>query len=280
MVRTKHVDESAGITNDDWFTIGGGDGFFAQPDPNDSNIVYAESQDGNLLRRNIQTGESKSIRPREEDGEKPYRFQWNSPILISSFDSNTIYYPGNFVFKSTNRGDVWKKISPDLTTGVDRNTLQIMGKVPDKNTRSRHDGVQNFPTITTIAESPLDRNVLWAGTDDGNLQVTRDGQTWKNVAEKVPGVPKGTYVSRVIASRAAAGTAYVTFDGHRNGDFKVYVFSTNDFGETWKDISSNLPQNNGIANVIREHPRNPNLLFVGTEFGLLLRTIKVTRGRR
>lgn len=257
-----------GITNDDWFTIGGGDGFFAQPDPNDSNIVYAESQDGNLLRRNIQTGESKSIRPREEDGEKPYRFQWNSPILISSFDSNTIYYPGNFVFKSTNRGDVWKKISPDLTTGVDRNTLQIMGKVPDKNTRSRHDGVQNFPTITTIAESPLDRNVLWAGTDDGNLQVTRDGQTWKNVAEKVPGVPKGTYVSRVITSRAAAGTAYVTFDGHRNGDFKVYVFSTNDFGETWKDISSNLPQNNGIANVIREHPRNPNLLFVGTEFGL------------
>ncbi len=257
-----------GITNDDWFTIGGGDGFYAEPDPNDPNIVYAESQDGNVLRRNLVTGESKSIRPREADGEAFYRFQWNSPILISSFDSNTIYYPGNFVFKSTNRGDVWKKISPDLTTGVDRNKLEIMGKVPDKNTRSRHDGVQNYPTITTIAESPVDKNVLWAGTDDGNLQVTRDGQTWKNVIDKVAGVPKGTYVSRIVASRAAAGTAYVTFDGHRNADFKVYIYSTNDFGETWKNITANMPQNTGIANVIREHPRNPSLLFVGTEFGL------------
>ena len=257
-----------GITNSDWFTIGGGDGFFAQPDPNDPNLVYAESQDGNLLRRNLITGESKSIRPREEEGEKRYRFQWNSPILISSFDSNTIYYPGNFLFKSTNRGDTWTKVSPDLTTGVDRNTLEIMGKVPDKNTRSRHDGVQNFPTITTIAESPLNRNILWAGTDDGNLQVTRDGQSWTNVVDKVPGLPKGTYVSRVMASRANEGTAYVTFDGHRNGDFKVYVYSTDNFGETWKNITSNLPQKNGVANVIREHPRNPNLLFVGTEFGI------------
>lgn len=257
-----------GITNDEWFTIGGGDGFFAQPHPTDLNIVFAESQDGNLLRRNLITGESKSIRPREEEGEKRYRFQWNSPILISSFDSNTIYYPGNFVFKSTNRGDTWTKISPDLTTGIDRNTLQIMGKIPDKNTRSRHDGVQNFPTITTIAESPLNRNLLWAGTDDGNLQVTRDGQTWTNVVDRVPGLPKGTYVSRVIASRAVEGRAYATFDGHRNGDFRVYVYATDDFGETWRSITSNLPQSNGVVNVIREHPRNPNLLFVGTEFGI------------
>jgi photosystem II stability/assembly factor-like uncharacterized protein len=257
-----------GITNDDWYTIGGGDGFFAQPDPNDSNIVYAESQDGNLLRRNIKTGESKGIRPREEEGEAKYRFQWNSPIVISAFNSNTIYYPGNFVFKSTNRGDSWVKVSPELTTNVDRNKLPIMGKVPDKNTRSRHDGVQQYPTISTISESPLNQNVLWAGTDDGNLQVTRDGQTWKNVVEKVPGVPKGTYVSRVIASKHNEGTAYVTFDGHRMGDFKVYVFATNDFGETWTSIASNLPQNNGIANVIREHPRNGNLLFVGTEYGM------------
>ncbi|MGH9947156.1 MAG: WD40/YVTN/BNR-like repeat-containing protein, partial [Pyrinomonadaceae bacterium] len=257
-----------GITNDEWFTIGGGDGFFAQPDPNDTNIVYAESQDGNMLRRNVLTGESKSIRPREEEGEKDYRFQWNTPILISVFDSKTIYYPGNFVFKSSNRGDSWVKASPDLTTGVDRNTLPIMGKVPDKNTRSRHDGVQNYPTITSIAESPINKNVLWAGTDDGNLQVTRDGQTWKNVVDKVPNLPKGTYVSRVIASRTGEGTAYVTFDGHRNGDFKVYVFATGDFGENWKSIVSNLPQNSGVVNVIREHPRNPNLLFVGTEFGI------------
>jgi photosystem II stability/assembly factor-like uncharacterized protein len=257
-----------GITNDDWFTIGGGDGFYAQPDPNDPNTIYAESQDGNLLRRNTLTGESKSIRPREAEGEKRYRFQWNSPIVISAFNSNTIYYAGNFVFKSTNRGDAWTKISPDLTTNVDRNTLPIMGKVPDRNTRSRHDGVQQYPTITTISESPVNQNVLWAGTDDGNLQVTKDGgANWKNVVDKVPGVPKGTYVSRVVASRQNDATAYATFDGHRMGDFKVYVYMTTDYGESWKNITSNLPQNNGIANVIREHPRNPNLLFVGTEYG-------------
>ncbi|MEO7660541.1 MAG: hypothetical protein ABIV48_13080, partial [Pyrinomonadaceae bacterium] len=259
-----------GISNDDWYTVGGGDGFFAQPDPNDPDIVYGESQDGNLFRRNIKTGESKSIRPREDEGEAKFRFQWNSPIVISTYDSNTIYYGGNFLFKSTTRGDGWTKISPELTTSADRNTMLVMGKVPDKNTRSRHDGVQQFPAISTISESPVNRNVIWAGTDDGNVQVTRDGQTWKNVVDKIPGVPKGTYVSRVIASRANEGTAYVTFDGHRMGDFKVYVFATSNFGESWRSIASNLPQNNGVVNVIREHPRNPNLLFVGTEFGMFM----------
>ncbi len=262
-----------GISNSDWYTVGGGDGFFAQPDPNDPDIVYGESQDGNLFRRNVKTGENKSIRPREEEGEKNYRFQWNSPVLISSYDPNTIYYGGNFMFKSTNRGDSWTKIGGvDLTTNVDRNAMQIMGKAPDKNSRSRHDGVQQYPAITTISESPVNKNVLWAGTDDGNLQVTRDSQTWKNVVDKVPGLPKGTYVSRVVASRENEATAYVTFDGHRMGDFKVYVYMTSDYGETWRSIASNLPQNNGIVSVIREHPRNTNLLFVGTEFGLFAST--------
>ncbi len=257
-----------GITNDDWYTIGGGDGFYAQPDPNDPDIVFGESQDGNLYRRNVRTGENKSIRPREEEGEKRYRFHWNSPIVISTHDKTTIYYGGNFLFRSPDRGDSWVKVgNVDLTTNVDRNTLPIMGKVPDRNTRSRHDGVQQYPAITTVSESPINKNVLWVGTDDGNVQVTRDGQTWKNVVDKVPGVPKGTYVSRVVASRASEGSAYVTFDGHRMGDFKVYVYMTNDFGESWRSIASNLPQNNGIANVIREHPRNSNLLFVGTEYG-------------
>ena len=258
-----------GITNDDWYTIGGGDGFFAQPDPSDTSIVYTESQDGNTLRRNVVTGESKSIRPREADGEPNYRFQWNTPIVISAFDPKTIYIGGNFLFKSPNRGDSWTKVgTADLTTGVDRNKLEIMGKAPDKNTRSRHDGVQQYPTITTVSESPLNRNVLWVGTDDGNLQVTRDSAAWKNVFEKVPGVPKGTYVSRVVASRSCEGCAFATFDGHRMGDFKVYAFMTSDFGETWKSISGGLPENRGTISVIREHPRNTNVLFVGTEFGL------------
>ncbi len=259
---------TSGMTNEDWFRVAGGDGFYAQVDPNDAATVYAESQDGNVLRRNLRTNEARVIRPEPKEGEPRYRFQWNSPIAVSAHDTNTIYYGGNFLFKSTDRGDTWTKLGGDLTTGVDRDKLPILGKVPDKNTLSRHDGVQQYPTITTISESPLTTAVLWVGTDDGNLQVTRDtGKTWKNVAGRVPGVPKGTYVSRVVASRYAEGAAYVTFDGHRGNDFNVYVFMTSDYGETWKLISAGLPANNGTAHVVREHSRNPNLLFVGNEYG-------------
>jgi len=257
-----------GISNDEWVNVGGGDGYYVQIDPTDHNILYSESQDGNINRRNLGTSEFVSIRPREREGEARYRFQWNSPIVISKHNPKTIYYGGNFLFKSTDRGDTWTKASPDLTNNEDRNTKEIMGKVPDANTMSRHDGVQQWPCITTVSESPLNAGVLWAGTDDGNLQVTRDGgANWKNVAEKVPGVPRGTYVSRVVASNHAEGTAYVTFDGHRMNDFGVYVFMTTDYGETWKSIAANLPTNQGVVNVIREHHRNPDLLFVGTEFG-------------
>jgi hypothetical protein len=257
-----------GITNEDWFRVAGGDGFYVQVDPNDAATVYAESQDGNLLRRDLRSNEARVIRPEPKESEPRYRFQWNSPVVISAHDSKTLYYGGNFFFKSTDRGDTWTRLSGDLTTGVDRSKLPILGKVPDENTLSRHDGVQAYPTITTLSESPLTSAVLWVGTDDGNLQVTRDAsQTWRNVAERVPGVPKGTYVSRVVASRYAEGTAYVTFDGHRSNDFNVYVFMTADYGETWKPITHVLPANNGTAHVIREHPRNPNLLFVGTEYG-------------
>jgi photosystem II stability/assembly factor-like uncharacterized protein len=257
-----------GITNEGWFRVAGGDGFYVQVDPADAATVYAEAQDGNVLRRDLRTDEARVIRPEPKEGEPRYRFQWNSPIAISAHNHNTIYYGGNFLFKSTDRGDTWTKLGGDLTTGVDRAKLSILGRVPDKDTLSRHDGVQEYPCITTISESPLTTAVLWVGTDDGNLQVTRDGgQTWKNVAEKVPGVPKGTYVSRVVASRYAEGTAYVTFDGHRSNDFNVYVFITADYGETWKAISGGLSAKDGTAHVIREHPRNSNLLFLGTEFG-------------
>src|SRR5207302_2025560 len=205
-----------GITNEDWYRVDGGDGFYAQVDPAEPTTVYAESQDGNVVRRDLRTNESRNIRPMEKEGEPRYRFQWNSPIVISAHDPRTIYYGGNFLFKSTDRGDTWTKLGGDLTTGVERDKLPIMGKAPDKDTLSRHDGVQQYPCITTVSESPLTSPVLWVGTDDGNLQVTRDaGKTWKNVAERVPGVPKGTYVSRVAASRYAEGTAYVAFDGHR-----------------------------------------------------------------
>jgi photosystem II stability/assembly factor-like uncharacterized protein len=255
-----------GIANSDWFTVGGGDGFYAQIDPTDPNTVYAESQDGNLLRRNLKTHESRSIRPPANEGER-LRFEWNSPLVVSSYDNKTIYYGGNYLFKSTDRGDSWTRLGNDLTTNQERDKLPIMGRVPDKHTMSRHDGVEDWPAITTISESSLNRDLLYVGTDDGNLQVTRDGgKTWKNVSPK-----KGIYVTRVVASRFNEGTAYATLDGHRSNDFAVYVFMTSDYGDTWKPIRTGLADDvAGTVHVIREHFRNPKLLFLGTERGLFL----------
>jgi len=258
-----------GIANEDWQVIHGGDGFYAAIDNVEPWIVYTESQDGSISRRDLRTGQQRFIRPEAKATEPHYRFQWNSPVAISAHDHNTVYYGGNYLFKSTNRGDTWERLGGDLTTGIDRNKLQIFSKTPDKNTLSRHDGVQEYPTITTLSESPLTPNVLWVGTDDGNVQVTRDaGKTWKNVAKKVPGVPSGTYVSRVVASKTAEGAAFVTFDGHRGDDYGIYIFSTTDYGENWKAIHNGIPDSAGSVHVIREHPRNTNLLFVGAEFGL------------
>jgi photosystem II stability/assembly factor-like uncharacterized protein len=258
-----------GISNEDWELMPGGDGFYAQIDNVEPWIVYTESQDGFLSRRDFRTKQQKLIKPEAKAGEPHYRFQWNSPVAISAGDHKTIYYGGNYLFKSGDRGDSWTRISGDLTTGVDRNKLAILGKTPDKKTLSRHDGVQDYPTITTLSESPLSANVLWVGTDDGNVQVTRDGgKSWKNVAARVPGVPKGTYVSRVMASKYAEGAALLAFDGHRNDDYKIYIFLTTDYGENWKAIHNGIPESAGSVHVVREHPRNQNLLFAGTEFGL------------
>ncbi|HLY20489.1 MAG TPA: hypothetical protein VKR61_24850 [Bryobacteraceae bacterium] len=261
-----------GISNDEWITVGGGDGFYSQVDPTDANIVYAESQDGNLLRRDLRTGESRSIRPLEENDQAPrYRFQWNSPVLISAHDPKTLYYGGNHLFKTTDRGDSWERLGPDLTTGVDRDKQPILGKVPDKDMLSRHDGVQQFPCITTLSESPLRAGLIWVGTDDGNVQVTRDGgKTWNNVVGKIPGVRKGAYVSRVVASPLDEGIAYVAFDNHRSDDYSVYLYMTTNYGDAWTRITNGIPEEAGPVHVIREDPKNRNLLFAGTEFGLFL----------
>ena len=259
-----------GIRNDDWYTVQGGDGFYAQIDPEEPHLVYAESQDGNLVRRDLRTHESRAIRPREEsDTQSRYRFQWNSPVVISKHDRKTLYYGGNHVFKSTDQGDTWRRISPDLTTNVDRKTLDIMGrKMDDRTVLSRNDGVANFPTITTLAESTVRAGILWTGSDDGLVHVSQDGETFSNVTANIPNLPKGTYVSRLTPSAHAAGTAYAAFDGHRTSDFGIYLYKTTDFGKTWKLITKGIPQAGGVLNVVREHPRNPNLLFAGGEHGL------------
>ena len=264
--------EQRGIGNDEWITVSGGDGFHARIDPTDPNTVYSESQDGNLSRRDLRTSQSRSIRPEEENDKAPrYRFQWNSPLIISPHDPKTIYYGGNYLFKSTDRGDSWERLGPDLTTGVDRNTLPILGKPIDATTLSRHDGVQAWPCITAIAESPVKAGVLWAGTDDGNVQISRDGgKTWNNVFNHIPGVQKGAYVSRIEPSYKEEATAYLTFDNHRSADYSIYIYMTKNYGDSWTRITNGISQEAGTVHVIREDPANTNLLFAGTEFGLFV----------
>ena len=257
-----------GITNNDWMEVGGSDGYFTLIDPSDPNIVYAETPDGNPLRRDLRTHESRSIRPPDPEGLPHNRFQWDTPIVISAHDPKVLYYASQYLYRSPDRGDSWTRISPDLTTGAAQNSLPTMGRLPDAKMLSRQYGVWNWPCVTAIGESPLDAKVLWVGTDDGCLQLTRDGgKTWQNVFSRLPGAPKMAYMSRVVASRHAEGTAYVTIDNHRLNDFEAYIFTTTDFGQTFKPISAGIRRDTGTVHVLREHHRNPDLLFAGTETG-------------
>jgi photosystem II stability/assembly factor-like uncharacterized protein len=227
-----------GPVSADWMVLGGGDGFQAAVDPNDTDLFYTESQDGSIDRQNVRTGESGSIRPRRETGKK-YRFNWNTPFAVSSHNPGIFYSVGNYVFKSIKRGDDLRTISPEITrTGNG--------------------------TGTAFSESPRNPDVLWVGTDDGYLWVTRDGGLhWTNVAAKV-GLKGPRWVASVEASRFAEGRAYVAFDGHRSDDDAPYLYVTEDLGETWKPIVAGLPQ--GSTRCLREDIKNPDLLYVGTEF--------------
>jgi hypothetical protein len=254
-----------GITNSDWYVTAGGDGFYSAVDPTDPSVVYAESQEGNIVRYDVKTGERKSIQPQPRFGEQNLRFNWSAPILISPHDHNTVYFAANYLFRSPNRGDSWEQLGGDLTRHLDRDKLPIMGKLWTKDAVAWHAGTTDFGNISTIDESPIRKGLLYVGTDDGLIQASRDGgATWTKI-EKFPGVPEMTYVSRVVASKRDEGTVYATFDGHRNNDFKPYVLKSTDFGKTWTSISSNLPTSS--VQVIREHPRTPSLLFVGNEIG-------------
>jgi photosystem II stability/assembly factor-like uncharacterized protein len=256
-----------GITNADWIRTTGGDGFYAQIDPVDPNTVYGESQGGDIVRFDVRTGEQKTIKPIPDFGAKPYRWNWSSPMLISPYDHNTIYFGANYLFKSANRGDAWTRLGPDLTRQLNRDSLPVMGKIWPRDAIARHQGTAEYGNISTIDESPLKQGLLYVGTDDGVISVSRDGGATWNKATKFPGVPDQTYVSRVVASRFNEGTVYATLDNHRNNDFKPYVLRSTDYGVNWKSIAGNLPAN-GSVQVIREDPVAPSLLFVGTEFGV------------
>jgi photosystem II stability/assembly factor-like uncharacterized protein len=255
-----------GIANRDAFNIGSGDGFYARIDPSDSHVVIIESQEGRANRVDLGTLERQAIQP-SLPRPATLRWNWNTPIVMSSADPKAIYIGANVLFRSADRGVTWKAVSPDLTANVDRSTLQMMGAVVGESALSRHDGQTSYSTLTTIAESPLDSKVLYTGSDDGQLQVTRDGgQTWTNVTARVTGVPPRTYVSSVLASRHAAGRVYATFDGHFTDDDQAYVYVSDDFGQTWRSLAADLPQTS--IHKLREHPRNARLLFLGHERGI------------
>ncbi len=255
-----------GPSNADWFRMHGGDGFYAVPDPWDYNLVYAEMQGGGVVRYDQRTGQAKNIKPVPKDKET-HRFNWSAPILPSRHDPKTVYMAANYLFRSPDRGDSWVTISPDLTRGIDRNKLPMRGAVPDSTALGRNEGTAEFSNISTVDESPIRAGLIVVGTDDGLIQVTRDGgKTWVKT-DHFPGVPDTTFVSRVVFSKASEATIYATMDGHRSNDFKPYVLKSVDFGKTWTSIASDLPDG-GSVQVIREHPRQPNLLFVGTEFGV------------
>ena len=256
-----------GPTNADWARMAGGDGFYAVPDPLDHNLVYAEMQQGGVVRYDARTGQAKNIRPTPSKPGERYRFNWSAPILPSKHDAKTLYMAANYLFKSTDRGDSWVHISPDLTRNIDRNKLPLRGALPDSTALGRNEGTAEFGNVTVIDESPFRAGLLAVGTDDGLIHVTRDGgKTWTK-SDKFPNVPETTYVSRVVWSKANEGTIYATLDGHRSNDFKPYVLKSADYGVTWTSITGDLPDG-GSVQVIREHPHQPNLLFVGTEFGV------------
>jgi photosystem II stability/assembly factor-like uncharacterized protein len=258
-------ESSGGVQNKDWRSVGIGDGFYVFPHPTDKNVLYSQYQGGRLLRFHKKTGEIKSIMPQPAAGDPKLRFNWNAAAALSPSNPDTFYIGGQFLFRSRDRGESWEKISPDLTTNdPEKQKQQESGGLTIDNSSA-----ENHCTIYAIAESPKDSNVIWVGTDDGSLQLTRDGgKTWKNLIANVQGVPKFTQISSIEASRHSPGTAYVTFDGHMLGDSKTYLFKTSDFGVTWTSIvTADLK---GYAHIVREDTVKPDLLFGGTEFGLFL----------
>ena len=270
-----------GIRHQDWYETVYGDGFFTIVDPTDSTIVYSESQGGNMNRYDLVTGEKIPMRPitgprADGDTAKTYRYNWNSALQLSPHDPATVYLGANYLMRSRDRGMSWEEVGGvDLTKQLDRKELEIMGVPGSEPAMSIHDGTSNYGNITAFAESPLARGLLYVGTDDGNVQVSRDdGATWTNVADRIDGLPERTYVSRLEPSAHAEGRVYATFDGHRNGDYAAYVYVSEDYGDSWRRITEGLPDGWSV-NVITEHHRAPNLLFVGNEVGVF---VSVDRG--
>lgn len=257
---------TAGIVNADWFVTNGGDGFRSQVDPEDANTIYAESQNGGLVRFDKRNGENTEIAPIEGKAIESQRYNWDSPFIISPHAHTRLYFAGHKLYRTDNRGDDWKAISGDLTRGLDRNLLPVMGKVQSPDAVGKNQSTALYGNASAISESPKKEGLIYVGTDDGLIQVTENGgQSYRKI-DKFPGIPDMSYVSRVWASQHDANTVYALFNNHQNGDFKPYILKSVDTGKTWTSIANNLPARGSLYAIAEDHV-NPNLLFVGTEFG-------------
>lgn len=259
---------SNGVPNDEWFVTQGGDGFWVTIDPVDPNIVYTESQYGNAARFDRKSGQSISIKPFPGEGELTFRWNWDTPILISPADHKRIYIAANFLFRSDDQGSHWTRISPDLTRNENRDNFKIMDKYWPVDAVAKNRSTSLWGTIVSLTESKVQKDLVLTGSDDGVVAITEDGENWRMIKE-FPGVPEYTYVSDVLADRFDANVMYVTFNNTKRDDFKPYVLKSTDKGKTWSSISSNLPQN-GPAHTIEQDPVNRNLLFLGTEFSFFV----------
>ncbi len=255
-----------GVSRGEWYITQGGDGFWTAIDPVNQDIIYAESQYGNMVRYDRKSGESISIRPEPRKGEGTYKWNWNTPLFISPHSPTRLYCSANKVLRSDDRGDSWTVISEDLTRQIDRNTFQVMGKYWSIDAVAKDRSTSLFGTIISLDESPLRENLIYAGTDDGLIQVTEDGKTWRRI-ESFPGVPEYTYVSDLLASLYDENVVFAAFDNILRDDFKPYLLKSTDKGRTWTSIAGDLLQNGTVHTIVQDHV-NPNLLFCGTEFGI------------
>jgi len=256
-----------GIRNSDWFTTVFGDGFGPAVDPSNPDIVYSEWQYGGLVRYDRRSGEAVDVKPQESADGPPLVWNWDSPILISPHDPSRLYFGAQMLFRSDDRGDSWTAISPDLTRGLDRNRLDVMGRIWSVDAVAKNASTSLYGNITTVSESPVTANLLYVGTDDGLIQVSEDGGVnWRRI-EQIPGVPDRTYVNDIEASRTDPNTVYAAFNNHKMGDFKPYLLVSRDRGRSWHSIAGNLPERGSVYTIVQDD-EVPGLLFAGTEFGL------------
>jgi len=257
-----------GIRNDDWFVTVGGDGFTPAVDPVDPNIVYSEAQHGDLVRFDRRNGEQVGIQPQPDSGDAPPRWNWDSPLLVSPHSHTRLYFAAQRLYRSDDRGNSWRAVSPDLTAQIDRNRLPVAGRVWSVDAVAKNTSTSFYGNIVALSESPKVEGLLYVGTDDGLIQVSEDGGGHWRKESHFPGVPDPSYVSRVMASSHDAAVVYASFDHHKNGgDFKPYVLKSRDRGKSWTSIAGNLPER-GTVYCLAEDPVDPNLLFAGTEFGV------------